>query len=86
MVVEDDHKVIYCPTIAARGRESKQVAPSAPKEDAPIHRHFYALQARGSKPYENESDDDVGNLSFLLVVILSPFKGGSVVSKCDRMI
>ena len=43
---KDDHKVIYCPTIAATGRESKQVAPSAPKEDSPIHRHFYALQAR----------------------------------------
>ena len=58
-----------CPTIAARGRESKQVAPSAPNEDAPINRRFYALRSRGSKQDENESDDDVGKFSFLLVVI-----------------
>ena len=64
-----DHKVRDCPTIVPIGKESKHVAPSAPKEEAPINRHFYELWARGSKPDENESDDDVGKFSFLLVVI-----------------
>ena len=41
-----------CTTIAARGRESKKVAPNVPKENS----HFYALQAGGSKL----DDDDVG--------------------------
>ncbi|TMX00689.1 hypothetical protein EJD97_000340, partial [Solanum chilense] len=58
---KNDDKVRDCPTIAARGRESKQVAPSSPKKDSPINRRFYALRARGSKPDENESDDDVGS-------------------------
>ena len=55
---KDDHKVTYCPTIAARGRESKKVAPNAPKDDVPRTKaHFYALWARGSKPDVDDDDD-----------------------------
>ncbi|TMX04211.1 hypothetical protein EJD97_010803, partial [Solanum chilense] len=43
---KDDHKVRDCPTTTARGRESKKVAPSTPKEYAPITRRFYELLTR----------------------------------------
>ena len=38
-----------CPITTSRGRENKQVAPSAPKDDAPTKRRFYALRTRGEK-------------------------------------
>ena len=53
---KDDHKVSVFPTITAREREGKKVAPNVPKYDAPNKRHFYALRTRGSKPDE-ENDD-----------------------------
>ncbi|XP_069143313.1 uncharacterized protein [Solanum lycopersicum] len=59
---KEGHKGRDCPMIASRGREGKQVAPSVPKDDAPTKRRFYALRAIGEKP--DESDDDVGKLSF----------------------
>ena len=46
--------------IASRGRKGKQVAPSVPKDDASIKRHFYTLLSIFEKPDEKESDDDVG--------------------------
>ena len=43
----------------AREKESMQVALNIPKEDVPRAKaRFYALRARGSKPYENDNDDD----------------------------
>ena len=59
---KDDHKVIDCPIIADRGRESKKVTPSAPKDDAPTKRHFYALQTGGEK--SGNGDDDEGKSLF----------------------
>ena len=44
--------------IASRGKEGEQVAPSDPK------RRVYALRSRVEKPYEKESDDNVGKFSF----------------------
>ena len=62
-----------CPTIAARGREGKKVASSVPKDDAPIKRRFYALRSRGSKQDENESNDNVGNFSFIICCNMNSF-------------
>ena len=70
---KDGDKVRDCPTIVPIGKESKHVSPSAPKEEAPINRHFYELWARGSKPDENYSGDDVGKLSFLLSSNMSSY-------------
>lgn len=50
---KDGHKVRYCPTIASRVREAKQVPPSAAEGDAPKSNHFYVLQAKGA----NSGDD-----------------------------
>ena len=55
---KEGYKVIDCPMINTRGRESMQVTPSVPKDDAPTKRRFYALRSRGEKP--DWSDDDVG--------------------------
>ena len=49
--------------IAFRGKEVKQVAPSVSKDDASTKKRFYALRSRVEKPYEKESDDDVGKFS-----------------------
>ena len=35
-----------CPTIVAKGRESKQISISAPMGDAPINKSFYELQQK----------------------------------------
>ena len=56
-VGKDGHKVRDCPTIAARGREVKEVPPSAPEGEAPKRNHFYVLQAKGAN-----SGDDAGKL------------------------
>ena len=56
------------PTIAARGREGKQVAPNVPKDDAPNRRHFYALWTRGPKP--DEVDHYYKSLYLFSVLIL----------------
>ena len=53
-----------CPIIVSRGREVKQVAPSVPKDDASIKRHFYAFRSRVEKLDEKESYDYVGKFSF----------------------
>ena len=70
---KDNHKEKDCPTIAARGREVKQVAPYFPKYDAPNKRHLYALQTRGAKP--DEDDDDNGK-SLYLCTVMSSFSMG----------
>ena len=44
--VKEGNKVRDCPMIASIGREGMQVAPSAPKDDAPTKRHFYARRMR----------------------------------------
>ena len=51
-----------CPHIASRVKEGKKVTPSVPTDDAPIKRHFYALQTRGENPYDD--DDEVKSLNF----------------------
>ena len=68
---KDDHKVIDCPIIADRGRESKKVTPSAPKDDAPTKRHFYVLQNRGEKP--KDGDDDEGKSLHFIFRDMSSF-------------
>ena len=47
-----------------RCREGMQVAPSVPKDDASIKRHFYAFRSRVEKLDEKESYDYVGKFSF----------------------
>ena len=51
---KDGYKVRYCPMIASRGREGKQVAPSVPKDDALTKRRSYALRSRVEKMDEKE--------------------------------
>ena len=63
--VKEGHKVRECPIIAAIGRESKQVAPSAPKDDAPTKRRFYELRTREEK-LGNGDDDEGKSLHFSL--------------------
>ena len=63
-----DHKVRDCPIIASRGRKSKQIAPTIPKDDVPTERHLYALRTRGTKPDENGDDDEGKFLHFRLVI------------------
>ena len=70
--------------IASRGRESKQVAPSARKDDAPTKRCFYALQTKGEK--SDDGDDDEGNSLHISISNVGSFNVGSVVSRWDRMI
>ena len=41
---KEGHKVRYCPTIASRGNEVKNVAPNVPKDDVQVKRRFYALR------------------------------------------
>ena len=43
---KDDHKVRYCPNIAARVKGTKQVLSNASDGGAPNRNHFYALQAK----------------------------------------
>ena len=50
-----------CPTIVARGKESKKVPLSVPSNDAPKKNHFYAFRAGGSKP---DDDEDVGKFMY----------------------
>ncbi|XP_069151973.1 uncharacterized protein [Solanum lycopersicum] len=57
---KDGHNMRDCNTVASRGREGKKVTPSVPGNAAPKKNRFYALRARGSKPYED--DDDGGNV------------------------
>lgn len=52
---KEDHQVRDCPTIAARGREYKQVSDSG----ALKRNLFYALRAKGTKLHD---DDDAGKL------------------------
>ena len=49
-----DHNVRFCPTIAVRGREGKQVPPNIPNNDAPNKRRFYELRTKGLKSDEDE--------------------------------
>ena len=63
--VKEGHRVRYRPNIASRGKEGKEVAPNVPTEDVPKAKsHFCALQSRGSKPAENDDDDDSMSLIF----------------------
>ena len=41
--VKEGHQLGDCPTIEARERKGKQVAPNVPKDDAPNNRCSYAL-------------------------------------------
>ena len=71
---KEGHKVRNFPNIASRGKNGKKVAPNVSNEDVPKAKaHFYALRARGSKPDENYSGDDVGKLSFLLSSNMSSY-------------
>ena len=54
---KDCHKVRYCPTIAAREREAKQVPPSVPDNGAPKRNCFNVLQSKGAN-----TDDDASSL------------------------
>ena len=63
--VKHAHKVIDCPNIACSLKDSKHVAPSVPKDDAPTNRSFYALWTTGEKP--NDCDRDEGK-SFLISI------------------
>ena len=60
--------MIDCPMINTRGRESMQVTPSVPKDDAPTKRPFYAFQTRGSKTDENGDDDEGKSLHLFLEI------------------
>ena len=71
------------PHISSIEKEGNQVSPSVPKDDAPTKRHFYELRARGSKPYENDDDDEANSLHFFLLILV-PSKWGSMVSRWDR--
>ncbi|XP_015072556.1 uncharacterized protein LOC107016669 [Solanum pennellii] len=44
--VKDGHKVMDCPTIAAIGKEAKEVPPSARDDGAAKINHFYFVQAK----------------------------------------
>ena len=60
-------------TIAFRGRESKNVAPSVLNEDDKATRCFYALRTRGEKSY---GDYDEGkSLNFLFSAMSSFYVG-----------
>ena len=48
--------MIDCPTIAARGREAKQVPLSVSSDDGPRKNCFYAFRSRGSK---KDDEDDI---------------------------
>ena len=52
----DDHKVRDCPTIAARGREAKQVAPN---ERMVVLQRGFASISKGTKL---DTDDNAGKL------------------------
>ncbi|TMX02941.1 hypothetical protein EJD97_019202 [Solanum chilense] len=60
---KDGHKVRDFPNGAARGKEFKQDPPSVLEGGASKTNLFYALQARGSKPDEN---DDIGYRDVLM--------------------
>ena len=45
---KDDHNIRDCPTIVAKERETKQVAPSVPDGCAPNKDHIYVLRANGT--------------------------------------
>ena len=59
---KDDHKGRGCPTIAASGREAKQVPLSDPDSGAPQRNHLYVLQAKGAN-----LGDDAGNIYFSIL-------------------
>ena len=50
--VKGVHKVRYCPTIKAKGKESNQGQTSSPNFDDPKKNRFYNLHSRGE---ENDS-------------------------------
>ena len=64
---KDDHKVMDRPTIAARGREGKQVARNLPKDDAPNKWRCCGLLTIG----ENSNEDDDGKTLYLFSVLSS---------------
>ncbi|TMX04920.1 hypothetical protein EJD97_003882 [Solanum chilense] len=65
---KDDHKVMDRPTIAARGREGKQVARNLPKDDSPNKRRFCAVLTIGANPNEDDGD---GKTLYLFSVMIS---------------
>lgn len=64
---KDGHRVKDCPTIAARGKEGKQVPPSALVDVALKGNCFFSLWSKGSKA--SSDDEDVGKFYYSIFVL-----------------
>ncbi|XP_049399713.1 uncharacterized protein LOC125863738 [Solanum stenotomum] len=50
------HKMLDCPTLKAKGKETNQVAHDGPDPNAPKRNHFYLLQAKRDKGLNGGTD------------------------------